>query len=85
MEHKVPRMDNNAELYQGAVAAQLRAERAASGLTIDDLTARTTLGRASVFRYLSGERDIKMSALFELANALGVSVGELIRRAEQRM
>lgn len=78
-------MDNNAELYQGAIVAQLRAERAAAGLTIDDLTARTTLGRASVTRYLSGDRDIPMKALFELAHALGLTPGEFIRRAEQRM
>lgn len=78
-------MDTKAQEYQDAIAEQLRAERAARNLTMDDLVERTSIARSSVIRYLSGERDIKMSALFELAGALGLSVPELLLRAEQRI
>lgn len=73
------------QAYQEAIAEQLRAERAARGLTIEELVARTTLHRSSVIRYLSGERDIKMSALFEMAEALGLTVPVLLLRAEERL
>lgn len=78
-------MDNRAQQYQEAIAEQLRAERAARGLTIEGLTAKTTLHKSSVVRYLDGDRDIKMSALFELAAALELPVPELLTRAEQRI
>lgn len=78
-------METKMQAYQEAIAEQLRAERAARGLTIEDLAATTTLHRSSVIRYLSGERDIKISVLFELSGALGLSVPELLRRAEQRL
>lgn len=73
------------QAYQDAIAEQLRAERAARGLTIDGLAAEAGIHRSSVIRYLDGERDIKMSALFAMAGALGLTVPELLTRAEQRI
>lgn len=78
-------METNVQAYQAAVAEQLTAERAARGLTIDSLAASAGIHRSSVIRYLDGERDIKMSALFAMAGALGLSVPELLLRAEQRI
>lgn len=78
-------METNAVKYQAAVAAQLDEERRRVGLTFDELTDATSLARASVTRYLKNQRDIPFAALAELCAALGVSVVELVGRAEQRL
>ena len=79
------RMDTKAKEYQAAVAAQLDEERRRTERTFDELAEATTLSRASVERYLKNRRDIPFAALAELSTAMGVSVIELVRRAEARL
>lgn len=83
--HKMIRMDNKAKEYQAAVSAQLDEERRRTGKTINGLAEVTTISRASIERYLKARRDIPLAALVELSNAMGVSVVELIMRAEARL
>lgn len=68
-----------------AVAAELRAERKAQEVTFDDLVERVSLSRATTWRLLNAERLITIEALVELAGALGVSVLDIVERAEKRL
>lgn len=68
-----------------AVAAELRAERVAQEVTFDDLVERISLSRATTWRLLNAERLITIEALVEIASALGVSVLEIVERAEKRL
>lgn len=68
-----------------AVAAELRAERKAQEVTFDDLVERVSLSRATTWRLLNAERLITIEALVEVAAALGVSVLEIVERAEKRL
>lgn len=68
-----------------AVAAELRAERAAQEVTLDDLTERVSLSRNTTWRLLNAERLISIEALVEIADALGVSVLDIVERAEKRL
>lgn len=77
-------MDSVSKALFDALIAELRAERGASRLTYDELERRTGLGKRSIIRYLSGERDIPLSGLFELAEAMNVGVDDLLERAKIR-
>lgn len=68
-----------------AVAAELRAERAAQNLTVQQLAERSDVPYPSVRRYLAAERHIDVSVLHALATALGATSGELISAAEERL
>ena len=68
-----------------AVAAELRAERMAQEVAFDDLVERVSLSRATTWRLLNAERLITIEALVEVAGALGVSVLEIVERAERRL
>ena len=68
-----------------AVAAELRAERVAQEVAFDDLVERVSLSRATTWRLLNAERLITIEALAEFAGALGVSVLEIVERAEKRL
>lgn len=67
-----------------AVAAELRAEKAASNLTLSDIARLSGVTKGSVQRYLAAERHIDMRTLNALALALGTTPGELIERAQER-
>lgn len=67
-----------------AVAAQMRAERAATGMTIDALSSASGIPSQTLMRYLKGTRDIPMRAFIALADALEVPADELLARAQRR-
>lgn len=67
-----------------ALAAELRAEKAAKELTYDEIAERSNMQKMTVHRYMSGSRDIPMGKLLAMCEALGVSLPVLIERAEQR-
>lgn len=68
-----------------AVAEQLRAERAASGLTIDALAKRAGLGRNTIMRFESGERSPNVEQLSAITDALGLTLTTLLVRAQDRV
>ena len=78
-------MEYTGEEFGQALAAQLRAEKAASGLTQEELANTVGVSKMSVRRYLSGERAVDIPHFVEFASAFGVSIDELIRRAKDRM
>jgi len=67
-----------------ALAAQLRAERAAAGLTIDQLSEASGVPKQTLMRYLKGTRDIPMSTFYALAEGLGLPAETILARAEGR-
>lgn len=69
-----------------ALAAVLRAERAAQSLTFRQLADRSGLPEKSIEAWLApkGTRAIKVAVLEALADALGVSAHELLERAGER-
>lgn len=76
------RMDRETAI--AAVAAELRAERAATRMSIRALSEASGIPEVSLNRYLAGKRDVTGSALLALGEALGVDPGVLLDRAARR-
>ena len=68
-----------------AVAAALRAERAASQLTQKEVAAKSRLGYQTVMRLEKGERSPNVEQLAALCSVYGLTISELIERAEGRL
>lgn len=69
----------------GAIAAELRAERSAQRITFDRLEDLTEVPRRTLIRVLNGERAINMAMLELLCEVLDVPMSEISRRAEIRL
>jgi transcriptional regulator with XRE-family HTH domain len=78
-------MGNYGIEIQAAIATQIKAEMAARDLKQSDLVKATGIVSSTLYRYLSGQRDIPLPAFAEIANALGLSVMELAGRAQRRL
>lgn len=68
-----------------AVAAQLRAERAAQRQTVRGAAAKAGMAASTLQRIESAEIPVKMDQLASLAEVYGLSVSEVLRRAERRV
>lgn len=68
-----------------AVAAELRAERAAQDLTMQELATAAGVPFGSLRRYLAAERNIDVATLAALAAALGTTSADLVSAAEARV
>lgn len=71
--------------FTKAVAAELRGEAAAQGITHATLSKLSGVPKVSVQRYLAGERDFPMAAFYRLVEALSVDPAELMAAAVRRM
>lgn len=78
-------MGTYGDAFNALVAAELRAERGRSKLTVDNLITKTGLSKSAVLNYLNGKRDIPTPALFELCSALGVDPRVIFERAQEAM
>lgn len=76
-------MTDYADLFNEAVAAELRAERARQGISFDDLVTRSGVSKSSVQRYLGGDRAIPIPSLVDLCRALNIDPRVVFERAEQ--
>ena len=63
------------------VAGELRAQKARLRWSLDEIAARSGLGRSTVDRALKGSGDIAVEALVALCDAMGMDVGEVLRGA----
>lgn len=72
------------EMIGAALAAALRAERAARRMTIVDLADAAGVVERTAIRHLNGQRDITVPVLDRYASALGVRASDLVRDAERR-
>lgn len=82
MTPPLPRPDQG---LNAAVAAQLRAERAAQKMTMGDLAEASDIPFGSLRRYLSEERHIDVAVLEQVAQALGTTAEEIVRSAAARL
>lgn len=70
---------------QAALIAQVKAEMAVQDMRQKDMAAKLGMQASTLSRYLAGERDVPMPVVFSFADALGLSVIELVQRAERRL
>lgn len=75
------------EAFRAALAAELRAEKGIHKKTVtnNDLAAAIGGTERTVRRYLNGERAIDAEDLVALANAFGLTAGDLMGRAIERV
>lgn len=66
-----------------ATAKALQAARAVSGLTFDELAKESGIPRPTVYRMFGAKRDIKLPQLYAVAQAMGVTVVEIMQDAER--
>jgi len=71
--------------YSAAIAAQLRAERAAQGLTQEQLASKAGMGRQMLMRIEKEERVADVSQVADLVAALGIGLVEFFERTEARL
>lgn len=76
---------NDNERFRAALAATLRAEKAARSLTDAELGALAGIPPSTLATYLKGTADVKMVKFLALASALSLTAAELMNRAEARM
>lgn len=68
-----------------ALGAQLRAEKAVSQVTIEEMATAAGVSSATVHRYLHGERDVSAPVLYDFVTVLDVDLPTLIARAIDRI
>lgn len=68
-----------------AVAAVLRAEVAVLGLSLNELEERTGIPKVSIQRYLAGTRPITIGTVTTIADAIGMSLQQVIIEAQRRL
>jgi transcriptional regulator with XRE-family HTH domain len=68
-----------------ALAAQLKAERAYAGITVEELQKRSRIAKNTLAAILNGTKPADVSQLSSLCDALGVGMAELFARTEERM
>lgn len=78
-------MGNYGSDIQSAIAVQIKAEMAAKDWKQADLSRETGIVSSTLYRYLSGARDIPLPVFVDIANALGLSIMELAARAQRRL
>ena len=78
-------MEQEAGARAAAVAATIRAERAAAQLSQNELASRAGIPRPTYLRYERGDRNIPVVTAIQLAEALGMTFGEFARRVEDRL
>lgn len=71
--------------FSEAVAAQVRAERAARQMTQVDLAEASGLARSTLVRIEKGSRVADATQLHRIMTALGVTMTEFFQRVEGRL
>ena len=66
----------------GAVIGEVRRQR---GLTLDDLAARSDLHRTTIGLAERGVRHLTIASASQIANALDMSLAELVEAAQRRV
>lgn len=69
----------------GAVAAVLRGERSATGLTLEELSGKTDIPVVSLQRYLKGKRHLDVDVVWNIAVALEMEPDDVWRQASTRL
>lgn len=72
---------SHASGLNGAVVRQVKAERAAAGLTVEALAKTSGVPERTLVRYLGFERALSLEVVEKLARGLDISVATLMTRA----
>lgn len=67
-----------------AIVAELRSEMGGAHVTYDDLAAATGIARRTLLRHLTGETEITMTVIEQVAGGLNISMDEVFARAKMR-
>lgn len=78
-------MGNYGTDIQAALVTQVKAEMAAKDWKQPDLAEKSGIPTSTLHRYLNGSRDIPMPMVISMADALDLSLIELVQRAERRL
>lgn len=78
-------MGNYGIEIQKAIAVQIKAEMAAKDWKQADMINATGIVGSTLSRYLNAGRDIPLPVFANIAQALGLSIGELTARAQNRL
>lgn len=81
----IPDIEDYADRYQSALAAELRAERARQELTVEAIAKHADMQTRTVSRYMNGDRDIPFTRLRAMCDALDIDPINLMRLVEQRI
>ncbi|EIC70412.1 MULTISPECIES: helix-turn-helix domain-containing protein [Mycobacteroides] len=75
--------DQDVALLQQVIAAELRAARARTGRTQEEVADLTGYHRSTVNRLLGGTRKVDVLQLIDLAKALDTTPGEILDAAQR--
>ncbi|AMU73686.1 helix-turn-helix transcriptional regulator [Mycobacteroides abscessus] len=75
--------DQDVALLQQVIAAELRAARARTGRTQEEVADLTGYHRSTVNRLLGGTRKVDVLQLIDLARALDTTAGEILDAAQR--
>lgn len=84
---KVTNMDTNTygDRLEAALSKQIRVELTEHDMTQQDLAAALGIHKAALSRYMNGHSSWPMPMFYRVAETLGLSAHELMRRAEARI
>lgn len=71
--------------HSKAVSAQIRAERAAAGMTREQVYEAAGVSRSTYARIEKGAIVVDVAQLAEVAAVLGLTASEIMRRADERL
>ena len=70
--------------WERAIVAQIEIERADQRMPVGVLAKRAGIHPGSMPRYMKGERHMTLDLVESFATALGLDIGTLLRRADER-
>lgn len=76
-------MGEYGDIFNEAVAAELRAQRARIQVSIDEIANRTGFAKTTVLNYMNNKRQIPVPAFTELCRALDVSPVAIFEAAQK--
>jgi len=81
----VPETDFESDAYTAAIAAELKAERAATGVQNEVIAQAANMSARQVIRLFNGERAVSLKDAFLISQALNLSMNEFVKRVEARV
>lgn len=78
-------MPNELNTRSERVAEEIRAEMARQQITVDALSEKSGIPISTLRRSVKGHRPFTINELFVITRLLGISVVEIIQRAEGRL
>lgn len=75
-------MSNYGEAFEGAIATEMRAQKARKNLTEASIADQLGIHRVSVSRYLSGVRPLPLGVFADLCRVLDLNTFEVVNIAE---